>query len=140
MAMTPRTALATLALGLLLSSCSDTTSPEPVEIRVRNASAAIMRDVVVIFPDDPADGGGAVEPGDAESGDVSYGTLEPGASTPYRRIARAYRYAAVTVEADGVQLVLIPDDYVGETFLERGRYTYELDILSGSLALRLVVD
>lgn len=121
--------------------CSDPDVRGPVDIRVRNASTAVLQDVVIGFPEDPGGGGGPVEPGDAESGDVSYGTVEPTATTPYHTIVKAYRYAAVTATVEGEPVGLVPIDYVGEELLEPGRYTYELRYEGGSfLGLTLVRD
>lgn len=132
-----------LALFLLLApaGCSDS-DPGPVHVRLRNASPVVMEDVVVGFPEDVGRGGDPVEPGIAESGDVDYGTVQPGETTPYRAIARAYRFAPVTLTVDGRVHRLQPDDYVGEALLDGGgRYTYELDFDGGTLlGIRLVRD
>lgn len=133
----------TLVLVLASTGCGGVDASGPVEIRVRNVSSVVMGDVVVGFPDDPGlDGGNPVEPGVAESGDVDYGTVQPGETTPYRRIVRAYSYASVTLTADGREHRLRPDDYVGEEPLEGGRrYTYELDLAGGTLlGIRLIPD
>lgn len=100
-------------------------SPDRLEIRVENASASLMEDVLVWFPDQR----------------VEYGDVEPGAATAYQVIDKAYRYAYVEAAVEGDTLVLQPIDYVGETLLEGGRYTYRLDLFDGrSLVLELVED
>lgn len=130
-----------LLLALTAAGCSDPDPAGPVEIRLRNASTVVLQDVVVVFPEAGLRTGGPVGPGDAESGDVAYGTVEPGAATPYRTIVRAYGYAAVTATAGGQEVLFVPTDYVGEDFLEPGRYTYELHYEGGSfLAITLVRD
>lgn len=130
-----------LLLALIPASCSDPDPSGPVEIRLQNTSTAIMQDVVIGFPEVTMGGGGPVEPADAESGDVDYGTIDPGAVTPFRTIAKAYRYAAVTATVEGQQVELIPTDYVGEELLEPGRYTYELHYEGGSfLGITLARD
>ncbi len=129
-----------LLLALIPASCSDPDSSGPVEIRLQNASTAIMQDVVIGFPEVTTGGGDPVEPADAESGDVDYGTIDPAAATPYRTIAKAYRYAAVTATVEGQQVEFIPADYVGEELLEPGHYTYELHYDGGPLALTLARD
>lgn len=130
-----------LLLALAATGCSDPDPTGPVEIRVLNASSVVLQDVVIGFPEDLGGGGGPVEPGDAESGDVAYGTIEPGTATPYRTIVRAYGYAAVTAVVDGQPIDFVPEDYVGEDFLEPGRYTYELHYEGGSfLAITLTRD
>lgn len=119
-------------LCVALAGCDVDETYAPVDIRVRNESAVVMHDVVIGFPG-PAEGGNPVQPGNAESGDVSYGTIAPSQATPYRTIARAYSYAAVRLTVDGEPFELTPDDYVGESLLERGRYTYELHFENGAL-------
>lgn len=131
------TSAAGLALTLSVTACSGRGSP--VDIRVRNVSTVVMEDVVVGFPRG-AGGGGPVAPGQAEAGEVSYGTVEPEAVTPYRLIERAYRYAYVEAVVEGRRVVLQPIDYVGEEPLGPGRYTYELDHRNGDLTLDLVRD
>lgn len=133
--------LVLLVPALVGTGCSTADDSGPVEVRVRNASTVVMHDVVIGFPEVTVRGGGPVEPGDAESGEVGYGTIDPGEVTPYRTIAKAYRYAAVTVTVDGQDAHLVPIDYVGEDLLEAGRYTYELHYEGGSfLGLTLVRD
>lgn len=129
-----------LVLALAAAGCSDPDPAGPVEIRVLNASTVVLQDVVIGFPEDLGGGGGPVEPGDAESGDVAYGTIEPEAATPYRTIVRAYSYAAVTAVVDGQPIEFVPDDYVGEDFLEPGRYTYALSYDGSSLGIGVVRD
>lgn len=95
-----------------------------VEVRVRNGSQRTMEDVVVAFP----------YPG----GDMDYGTLVPGEVSDYRMVERAYRYAGIRVVVGGDTLGLVPVDYVGETPLSPGRYTYRLGLFEGrSLMLEL---
>lgn len=73
--------------------------------------------------------------------EVVYGDVPPGAATAYREVERAYRYAYVRTVVDGDTLGLVPIDYVGETLLESGLYTYRLDLFEGrSLTLELVRD
>ena len=108
-------------------SCPGLVGPASPEIRVLNASSRTMEGVTVAFPDD----------------EVVYGTLAPGAASGYRAVERAYRYAYVRTTVDGDTMVLQPIDYVGETLLEPGRYTYRLDLADTDgpwLTLELVVD
>lgn len=116
-----------LLAGLFLTACS-LSSPfgddDPVLVRVKNTSAFAYDDVKVGFP----------------SGMVEYGRLEPGAATVYRDAGTVYRYAYVSIESQGRNWVLQPIDYVGETPLEGGRWTYELmlDAAQGALTIRAV--
>ena len=108
-------------------SCPSPVGPASPEIRVLNASSRTMEDVTVGFPDEQ----------------VFYGTLAPGAASGYRAVDRAYRYAYVRTIMDGDTVVLQPIDYVGETLLEPGYYTYRLSLAESDgswLTLELVVD
>jgi hypothetical protein len=71
-----------------------------------------------------------------------YGTLVPGEASGYRQVELAYRYAYVDVLADGKSYVLQPFDYVGETPLGKGRFTYVLglDPATSSVELQLVAE
>jgi hypothetical protein len=118
---------AMLLASLVLIGCS-LSSPfdddEPAIVRVKNTSAVAYDDVKVGFP----------------SGMVEYGRLEPGEATAYRDAGTVYRYAYVSIESEGRSWVLQPIDYVGETPLEGGRWTYELmlDAARNAFTIRAV--
>jgi hypothetical protein len=112
-------------LALLLSSCRLVGAPDAVEIRVVNRSARDFDGVLVLF---------SVEPED-------YGPLPAGGASAYRPVTGAYRYAYVEVRVDTARLVLQPIDFVGETPLDAGRYTYALSLASDrELTLKLERD
>ena len=118
-----RTGFLALLFVTLALACETIVSTTPVEVRVANASSQIMEEVLVAFPDD----------------EVAYGDVGPGEATGYRTVSRAYRYAYVRTVVGGDTLVLQPIDYVGESLLAGGRYTYRLDLFEGrSLTLELV--
>lgn len=71
-----------------------------------------MEDVTVRFPEQ----------------EVTYGDIAPGENSSYTDISKAYRYAYVEAIAGDKKVVLQPIDYVGESYLEEGKYTYVLDI------------
>lgn len=122
-----RSGLLLTLLCLPIGGCDDIIADVgPVEIRVHNASAATMADVVVHFPHESVD----------------YGTLAPGEVSGYRAVELAYRIASVGVTIDGEGHALQVVDYVGEEALMRGRrYTYRLDLFEGvSLTLELGTD
>lgn len=108
----PRPSLTIAILASLLAACTPFTSPDEVEIRVANRSSRDFDRVLVNFYDDPVD----------------YGTVPAGGVSAYRRAMEAYRYAYVEVRLDATRLVLQPIDYVGETPLAKGRYTYALSL------------
>ena len=58
----------------------------------------------------------------------SYGSLAVGGATPYRPVTEAYRYAYVRVRSGGKTVVQQPTDYVGETLLAPGRYSYVIEM------------
>lgn len=97
-----------------------------IEIRVANRSDRDFDRVVVTF--DP--------------GRVDYGAVAKGATSEYRRIQQAYRYALVEVTASGQTFRFHPIDFVGETPLEPGRYTYALSIepSDNTITIDLVED
>lgn len=117
--------LFTILLVLLLASCSSAmTVWDPVQIRVANESNVRFDRVVVTFP-------GQVE---------DYGAVNAGAVSAYRQVGEAYRYAHIEVIIGERALVMQPIDYVGESLLTSGRYTYVLDVddpVSGNLELTL---
>lgn len=60
-----------------------------------------------------------------------YGAIGVGEASEYREVDTAYRYAAFQVEAGGESFVRTPIDYVGETPLRPGRYTFVLGVDQG---------
>lgn len=123
-------------LGILLAfvlmigfaACTSATGKTgELEIRVANRSDQDFERVDVTF----------------ESGKVEYGPVPRGGVSEYRWVGEAYRYARVDVVVKGrPPLILQPIDFVGETLLEPGRYTYALSIdrNDGILVLDLVED
>jgi hypothetical protein len=62
----------------------------------------------------------------------AYGPLASGKSSDYMVFEGLYRYAYIRVEVDDMEYILQPIDYVGETPLSSGDYTYRLDISNPS--------
>lgn len=111
-------------LGLLtLAACDSSLLPGgggDVEIRIQNASSFPFQRVDVVFPEDQ----------------VSYGSIPANSTSDYRGVSRAYRYAYIEVEIAGEELRIQPIDYVGESLLDSGRYTYVLNVtVEGHLTL-----
>ncbi|MGJ8658926.1 hypothetical protein [Cellulophaga fucicola] len=106
-------------------SCDDRDDNlEAVNIRIKNTSSVTYTTVQV---------------GDAET---VHTNIAPDAFSEYLEYETAYGYAYISIEADGQTYTLQPIDYVGETPLPLGFYTYELNIIeeSNSVELTLVVD
>lgn len=93
-----------------------------IEIRIRNSSEIDFDSVRVVFPD---------------RDEAQFGPVAKGASSDFKRRARAYRYAEIRVNAGGRELMLIPYDYVGERQLAPGRYSYVLGIQGDRLTVDL---
>lgn len=77
--------------------------------------------------------------------EVSYGDLDTGEFSDYRSFETAYRYGFVELQINGSTYTLQPIDYVGETPLENGWYTYQIDANDsdeqyGRLSLTLIED
>ena len=107
-------ALASLWL-ILLGGCPAATEPEhanDVRLRIANESAFTFARVKVRLP-------GVEE---------EFGPIPPGTASEYRAVEVAYRYAYIEVHLASDTLVLQPIDYVGESVLPNGQYTYALDV------------
>jgi len=102
-------------IGLVVGGCAAAkeSAAGGVEIRVANRSDRDFDQVDVTF----------------NSQKVSYGPVAKGATSEYRTAQEeAYRYALVVVTAGGETFRFQPIDFVGETPLAPGRYTYALNI------------
>lgn len=104
-------ALFALAAGAW--ACSDPAGVDGgVQIRVVNNSPFAFDEVEVNF----------------SSQNESYGSLSVGGATGYRSVRLAYRYAYVRVRSGNKTVVQQPIDYVGETPLAPGRYSYVIEL------------
>jgi hypothetical protein len=76
---------------------------------------------------------------------VNFESINSGESTEYKVFEIAYTYAFIELEIDGETYTLQPYDFVGETPLENGNYTYQInadDSLDqyGKLSLTFIQD
>lgn len=112
-----------LPVLMFLHGCSkkDTAENDAVLIRIKNTSTFNYEKVVV----------------NTGGGENNYGSIPSGQFSEYKEFTSAYRYAYIRLEINGQTALLQPFDYVGETPLEDGKYTYEVSVdgTSGSLAL-----
>ena len=97
-----------------------TFSAHASEIRVRNDSKLDFKNVVV--------------------GGKKYGDIKQGGSTDYQTWKTAYRYSSVSLLADSKPMNIQPIDYVGETPLGDGQFTFLLTIKDGRLHIRAEKD
>ena len=120
------TRIVVLWLVFAVMSCDSPTSPTgDVQVRVANESSFTFADVEVSFPENH----------------VEYGVVAAHRVSEYRRVTKAYGYALIVVQVGGEELRIQPIDYVGESLLPPGRYTYVLNVtIEGQLTLNLRTD
>lgn len=63
----------------------------------------------------------------SSDGNVNFGNLKAGIKTNYKGFEFAYSYAFIELQIDGKTYTLQPIDYVGETPLTDGNYTYQIN-------------
>ena len=103
-----RTFAAVLA-ALTIGGCSSPfAAGDSVETRFRNATPFVLTDVSLSWP----------------GGSMQVASLAPGTSSFYERHDGAYSYGGLKVTMNGTVRRLQPIDYVGESPLGAGRYTY----------------
>ncbi len=95
-----------------LLSCANNKDSGVVNIRLSNVSAFDFESIIV----------------DTSTGNTSFGDLSAGTINEYKEFDLAYRYAFVQVMIDGEAYTLQPIDYVGETPLSGGNYTYQINV------------
>lgn len=101
-------ALAVAVIVLVAADSGPGAAPPGSDVRIYNHSAYPFRQVVV--------------------NGMSYGNIGAGDFSEYRHLRVAYRYAGVRLIAGTREMQLEPEDYVGETPLGRGKFTYVLNI------------
>ena len=113
-----------LVLSVLLMACTDRDDDlESINIRIKNNSSLAFDAVLV---------GTAMEP---------HINVSPGSYSTYFMYEEAYRYAYIEITSGEETFVLQPIDFVGETLLPIGFYTYELNITeTGEVLLEFVID
>ncbi len=118
-----------LLLAMLVMGCSDERE-EWLLIRLSNISSYNFENINV---------------NTSYTGNTFFGNLDSGKSTVYKQFDIAYRYAFIELEIVGEIYGFQPDDYVGETPLTRGKYTYQIDLTdiqkeTMELSLQLIRD
>lgn len=120
--------IAAIAIGLLMiTGCTDRRGE--VMIRIHNVSAFDYTEVFVNSP----------------GGQHVYGDLSAGETSEYREYVYSYSYAFIQLKIDEEIFTIQPIDYVGETKIPGGNYTFEVDANENGgqydrLSLRLVED
>ncbi|NJB70691.1 hypothetical protein GGR42_001153 [Saonia flava] len=105
-------------------SCTDRDdNVETVDIRIKNVSSVTFDEVQV---------GGE---------EMIHENIAPDKFSEYLEYETAYRYAYIQIKSGAEVYTLQPFDFVGETPLAIGVYTYELDIdEEGNVLLNFVID
>ena len=105
--------------GLMLIACQkkdDTPqSNNKVNIRLSNSSQVKFKD--------------------ASFNGINFGDLKPGKTSDYKIVENAYHYGQVSIVIDEQTYGWQPIDYVGETPLEKGYYTFEYQFNEDSKTL-----
>lgn len=96
-----------------------------VQLRIGNGGEVDLSEIQVTFPDNQV---------------VDFGTLAPGGTSGYHPVGLAYRYALILATAGGTQHRWQPIDFVGETPLAPGRYTYRISVDGDQIDLQFVED
>jgi hypothetical protein len=120
-----------LLISIFILSCSqsDDAVEKDILIRVKNVSQFNFTNVIV----------------NTGGGENDYSTINFSENTDYKSFDFAYSYAFIELKIDGNTFTIQPIDYVGETKLDNGKYTYEVNAVdSGSqysrLSLTLIKD
>ena len=98
-------------IAICLISCDESNRfANEVQIRIKNTSTYDYTDIQV----------------NTSGGQNAYNDLIAGAASAYKTFEFAYSYAFIELLIDGVTFTIQPIDYVGETKLATGQYTYEV--------------
>jgi len=117
-----RVLFSTLIILWICAGCTNS-NDGAVNIRIKNVSSLIFDEVQV---------------GNAQE---VHADVASGSYSDYLQYKTAYNYAYVQIKSGAEAYVLQPVDFVGETPLSTGFYTYELNISEGGyIELKFVVD
>ena len=119
-----RSGLVAAAISLLACDSPFDLSGD-IKVRVANNSSLSFGRVEVVFPEN----------------EVDYGSISAHGVSQYAPVETAYRYAYIEVQIGNEVLKIQPIDYVGETPLGPGLYTYQLNVtVEGHLTLEFRED
>jgi hypothetical protein len=104
--------LTLILLTIIFYSCSSTEESTDLQIRISNVSEFNFENIIV----------------NASGEKVNFGNLNSNANSEFKSFDLAYRYAFVEFQIDGETFTLQPIDYVGETPLDSGKYSYEINV------------
>lgn len=110
---------------VLTPELRDLVAAASVQLRVGNAGTTRLTDIEVRL---------------ANGQVIAVRMLGGGRTSGYQLVGRAYTYAWIVATEDGQEFEVRPIDYVGETPLGPGRYTYRLSVRGGQLEVEFVQD
>ncbi len=116
--------LFTIVIFYGCSSTEDTNEPKDLQIRISNVSEFNYENINV----------------NASGEMVEFGNLNSNSNSEYKTFDLAYRYAFVEFKIDGETFTLQPIDYVGETPLENGKYSYKINVNPNSQFERVTLE
>jgi Tfp pilus assembly protein PilP len=111
-------------LALVGCSGDDDNNASEINIRLSNISQFDFQNIVV----------------NTTTGNTNFENISYQQTTNYKIFETAYRYAFVELQIDGETYRYQPIDYVGETPLENGNYTYQIGVEDSGLSLILIED
>lgn len=118
-----------LALMVMTGCSNDDEANSDLRIRLSNVSSFDFKNITV----------------NTSIENVCFDDLAAGQTSDYKTFQLAYRYAFIELEINGKVYTIQPVDYVGETQLESGDYTYQLNANDseeryGKLSINLVEE
>ncbi len=118
------TLIVLMIVCLVATGCTDRDDKiSTVQIRIKNTSSITYDEVLV---------------GDAEELHMD---VPPDGYSEYFEYAVAYRYAYIQIHSGEETYILQPIDFLGETPLPPGFYTYQLSVsLEGAVILEFIID
>ena len=124
-----KTLVLLVAITTLINCSSDDDNTSSIQIRLSNVSPYNFENIVV----------------NTTTVDVSFENINSGETSDYKTFERAYRYGFVELQINGETYTIQPIDYVGESLLKTGKYTYEINANDsqeqyGKLSLTLIED
>ena len=99
----------------------------PSDIRIKNMSSQVFDSIYV----------------NTSGGEHSYGALNPGSESEYKRYDFGYPIADISVYINMVEYTYGPVNYTYEVWLGKGKFTYELslaDTVSHTLSIEVTLD
>jgi hypothetical protein len=109
-------------------SCKKEENKGLVEIRIENNSTYGFSNILI----------------GAGNDQKSYEPLAAKAKSKYQTYTNAYRYNSIEIEIEYNKYNIVPYDFVGESALQPGKYTYQISVLDQpdkrSLDLKLIED